>query len=157
MIDFPNLNPRFVSAIRDGVDIGYIQETNNPAKPGEKMWSGIVDGLVIKADTLCLAKQQVHDIVDDHAAIDITAAWIAALHQHGPMHRTRLQMAVSYGGNNAGNLSARFQLAGSLMMQDKSEMAAVVLSEAVPILEEMLRRLKFAGVERPMVADQAAE
>ncbi len=157
MIEFPQRNPHFVSAIRDGIDIGYLQETKNPARPGETMWSGIVDSRVIKADTLCQAKQRVHDVIDDHAAIDITPAGMAAINQHGPMQRAKLRAALEHGRPGSIQVSTRYQLASSLIEQNRYEEAAEVMSALVPVLEEMLRRLKFAGIQRPVVAEQAAE
>jgi hypothetical protein len=114
MIEFISQNPKRVQVTRDGAPIGWLNRTCNPFDADNTIWSGIVDSRVIRQDSLCEAKRQVHDLVDDKAEYDLTEAGRKALKDHGPMQRAKVRVAAARGVGDLENITFHFKLARTL-------------------------------------------
>lgn len=146
MIEFLNQNPKLVEVLRDGARIGWLNRTKHPVDETKVIWSGIVDSLVVKADSLCAAKRQVHDFVPGKAEYDLTEAGRKALKEHGPMHRAKVRVAAARGVGDLENITFHFKLARTLADNGETEKAIAHLEPLKDALLGVIDALNFAGI-----------
>lgn len=146
MIEFFNQNPKLVEVLRGGARIGWINRTKHPGDEAKVLWSGIVDSLVIKADSLCAAKRQVHDFVTDKVEYDLTESGRKALHEHGPMHRAKVRVAAARGVADLDNIAFHFKIARKLANDGDTVKAMAHLEPLKDALLGIIDAMNFAGI-----------
>jgi hypothetical protein len=146
MIEFISQNPKLVQVTRDGAPIGWLNRTRNPFDADKTIWSGIVDSRVIRQDSLCAAKCQVHDFVEDKVEYDLTEAGRKALKEHGPMHRAKVRVAAARGVTELDNITFHFKLARALADNGETAKAIAHLEPLKDALLGVIDALNFAGI-----------
>lgn len=146
MIEFISQNPKLVQVTRGGAPIGWLNRTRNPFDADQTIWSGIVDNRVIRGDSLCAAKRQVHDFVDDKVEYDLTEAGRKALRQHGQMHQAKVRVAAARGATELENIAVHFRVARSLADQGDTAKAIAQLEPLKDALLSVIQALNFADI-----------
>ena len=146
MIEFISQNPKLVQVTRDGAPIGWLNCTKHPVNEAKVIWSGIVDSLVIKADSLCAAKRQVHDFVPDRSEYDLTEAGRKALAEHGSLRKEKVRVAAARGVGDLENITFHFKLARTLADNGETAKAIAHLEPLKDALLGVIDALNFAGI-----------
>lgn len=146
MIEFLSQNPKLVQVTRDGAPVGWLNQTKDPFQADQTIWSGIVDNRVIRQGSLCAAKRQVHDLVDDKTEYDLTEAGRKALKEHGSMYRAKVRVAAARGVSELDNISFHFKLARKLADDGDTAKAIAHLEPLKDALLGVIDALNFAGI-----------
>lgn len=146
MIEFTSQNPKLVQVTRDGAPIGWLNRTRDPFRAEQTIWSGIVDNRVIKQESLCAAKRQVHDLVDDKVEYDLTEAGRKAIREYGPMHRAKVRVAAARGVTELENIAVHFRLARRLADDGDTVKAIAHLEPLKDALLGIIDAMNFAGI-----------
>jgi hypothetical protein len=146
MIEFINQNPKLVEVLRDGARIGWLNLTKVTGDETRTVWSGIVCDRIVKHEKLCIAKQQVHDFIEDDPEYDLTEAGRKALTQHGPMRKAKVQVAARRGVTELDNITFHFKIARKLADEGDTEKAVAHLEPLKDALLGVIDALNFAGI-----------
>lgn len=146
MIEFLNQNPKLIEVLRDGARIGWLNQTKVTGDETRTVWSGIVENRVIKHEKLCIAKQQVHDFIEDDPEYDLTEAGRKALKQHGAMRKHNVRVAAARGVSALDNIAVYFKTARTLADEGRTEEAIAQMEPLKDSILSVIDALNFAGI-----------